>query len=381
MNIKDYKYIVVGSGFYGAVIAERIANDLNEKVLVIEKRNHIGGNCYSKIDTETGIEYHKYGPHIFHTSNQEVMNYITKFTPLNNYIHQILSSVKDRLYQLPINLETINSYYNKNLKPYEVLDFLYKEIQKEQITSPNNFEEKAISLVGKPLYEAFIKGYTQKQWGINPTELPAFIIQRLPFRSNYNENYYFDKHQGIPEIGYGKLFEKMLSNPNIDLLLNTDFFSLKEQITQNTLLIYSGAIDRFFDYKFGKLSYRTIKFEKEILNYEEYQGVCQINYPELEIPYTRIVEHRYFHPERQYTKDKTLIFREYSELDNGENPFYPININENNKIADLYKDESQKLSNVIIGGRLGDFKYYDMHHVIANALEIYKTKIRNHEKC
>lgn len=374
MEINEYSFVVVGSGLLGAVIAERIANCLNEPVLVIEKRAHIGGNCYSETDADTGIEYHKYGTHIFHTSNEKVWKYINQFTEFNAYRHQVLTSYKNKIYQLPINLETINSFFNVNLRPFEVEAFMSSRISSSK-ESPSNFEEKAISLLGQELYEAFIKGYTIKQWQMDPRELPASIFNRLPFRKNYDENYFFDRWQGIPKDGYTSMFQKMLSNKNIQVLLNTDFFSVKEQIKKDALLIYSGPIDRFFDYKFGPLLWRTLKFEKEIIEVEDYQGNSVINFPEIDIPYTRIHEPRHLHPERNYTKEKTIIFKEHSLKDDGKDPFYPILSDDNIKIYNLYKAEADRLQNVFISGRLGDYKYYDMHHTIERALEIFETGI------
>lgn len=367
--------MVAGSGFLGAVVAERIANELNEKVLIVERRDHIGGNCFSEVDTETGIEYHKYGTHIFHTSNPEVWEYINLFTGFNNYRHQVLAHYQNKLYQLPVNLETINSFFNVNLRPFEVDGFLEsKKIKFDH--EPNNFEEKALSLIGKELYEAFFKNYTTKQWHIDPKELPAGTFSRLPVRKNYDENYFFDTWQGIPVDGYGKMFSKILEHENIDIKLSTDFFDIRNEIADDATIIYSGPIDRFFDYKFGRLEWRTLKFEKEIKNVEDYQGNCVINYPEMEFAFTRIHEPKHLHPERKYTGDKTIIFKETSLQDDGTNPYYPIANENNNQLIALYKKEAEKLENVFIAGRLGDYKYYDMHETINRALEIFKMNIR-----
>ena len=257
MDWQNLKYLVVGSGFFGATIAERIASQLNEKVLVIDKRSHIGGNCYSEIDGATGIEYHKYGTHIFHTSNEIVWNYINQFTGFNGYRHQVLTTSHNKVYQMPINLETINSFYNLSLKPFEVEDFLRNEIASDYIETPVNFEDKAINLVGRKLYETFIKGYSKKQWGQDPKRLPVDLLNRLPFRKNYDESYYQSKWQGIPDSGYTSLFKKMLSHKNIDVLLNIDFFDIRSNINPDTRVIYSGPIDAYFNYCYGKLEWRT----------------------------------------------------------------------------------------------------------------------------
>lgn len=372
MELNGIKYLIVGSGFFGSVIAERIANQLNEKVLVIEKRNHIGGNCYSLDDPDTGIHYHLYGTHIFHTSNERVWQYINQFTEFNSYYHQVLTTLKDKVFQMPVNLETINSFYGVNLKPFEVDDFLKKEIAKEPISEPRNFEEKAISMMGRPLYEAFIRGYTLKQWQKDPKDMPENVLKRLPFRKNYNESYYYSRWQGIPMDGYGRIFEKLLSSPNIEVKLNVDYFDIKDQISPETMVIYSGPIDRFFDYKFGKLDYRTLRFEKEIHPYDDYQGTSVMNYADLQVPFTRIHEPRHLHPERtDYPTDKTLIIKEYSLADDGSNPFYPINDERNQSLILKYREQVNQLKNTIISGRLGEYKYFDMHDTINHALTVF----------
>jgi UDP-galactopyranose mutase len=372
MDLSGLKFLIVGSGFFGSVLAERIANKLKEKVVVIEKRNHIGGNCYSLDDPETGIHYHLYGTHIFHTPNERVWKYINRFTEFNSYYHQVLTTYRNKVYQMPVNLETINTFYGLNLKPYEVESFLQEEIKKEKITVPRNFEEKAISFMGRPLYEAFIKGYTLKQWQKDPREMPESVLKRLPFRKNYNESYYNSRWQGIPLHGYGKIFEKLLDSPKIEVKLNTDYFSLKDHIPSGTKIIYSGPIDQFFNYKFGRLEYRTLKFEKEIYPFEDYQGTSVMNYADVDVPYTRIHEPRHLHPERtDYPVDRTMIIKEYSLMDDGNNPFYPINDEKNQKLVYRYREECRPLKNTIISGRLGEYKYYDMHDTINHALDMF----------
>lgn len=278
---------------------------------------------------------------------------------------------------MPINLETINSFYKKNLKPYEVDDFLEKEKAVESYKEPKNFEEQAINIIGRPLYEAFIKGYTIKQWGRNPKELPAHIIKRLPFRKNYSESYFFDTYQGIPTDGYTEIFKKMLSSKNITVRLNTDFFDVKDEFSFDTKIIYSGSIDRLLDYKYRDLDYRTLTFEKELKNYDDYQGTSVMNYANKEISFTRIHEPKHLHPEREYHKSKTLIIKEYSKEANREAPYYPIGGEKNKFLYKKYLTELNKIyPNIIVGGRLGDYKYYDMHHVIENALNLYNKKIK-----
>ncbi len=361
-------FLIVGSGFFGAVIAERISNVLNKKVLVIEKRNHIGGNCYSEIDKKTGIEYHSYGTHIFHTSNEKVWKYINKFTSFNNYRHQVLTTYKNKIYQMPINLETINSFYNKNLSPSDAIKFIDTIAKKENIKNPKNLEEKAISMIGKKLYEAFIKNYTTKHWGVSPKNLPASIFNRLPIRFSYNEDYFNHcKYQGIPIEGYTKIFEKLLNHKNIKVLKNFDYFKAKSKIKVKFLTIYTGPIDRFFNYKYGKLDWRSVKFKKETVNVNDFQGNSVVNFPELKYKFTRIHEPKHLHLERNYKKNKTLVIKEHSLFDNN-NPYYPINNEKNKTILRKYKSEEKKLQKVILGGRLADYAYYDMDMTISAAL-------------
>jgi UDP-galactopyranose mutase len=374
---ENFDYIIVGSGFFGAVIAERIANDLQKKVLVIEKNSHVGGNCYSEIEPNTGIEYHKYGTHIFHTSNKEVYDYLKRFCEFNGYYHQVLTTHREQVYQMPINLETINNYFHTNLKPYQVEEFLEKKIKGEKINNPSSFEEFAINSIGRELYDAFIKGYTQKQWGKAPHLLPASIIKRLPVRKNYNESYFFDTWQGIPKNGYTDIFKKLLSSRNIKILLNTNYFDIKAQIPSNTKLIYSGPIDTFFDYCYGKLEWRSLGFENEVVHVNDYQGTSVMNFADIEIPYTRIHEPKHLHPEREvFSLNSTLIIKEYPRHDNN-NPYYPVSDKYNDDLLKQYQAKLTTSENVIIGGRLGDYKYYDIHHTIEKALDIYKNKIKN----
>lgn len=374
MNQPDY--LVVGAGFFGAVIAERIATELNKKVLVIDRRDHIGGNCYSKEDEETGIEYHVYGTHIFHTSSEKVFKYLSKFTEWNSYFHQVLTLHKGTVYQMPINLETINSFYGITLKPYEVEDFLKKEREKESYPDPKNLEEKAISLIGRPLYEAFIKGYTTKQWEKDPKDLPASIINRLPVRSNYNEAYFNNaRWQGIPLDGFTAIFEKMLSHPNIEVKLSTDYFSIKDQIIPREKTIYTGPIDRYFNYDLGKLEWRTVYLKKEVVPYSDYQGTSVMNYADTDVEFTRIHEPLHLHPERNYENDKSVIFYETSGHD-PEDPYYPIKNKENQDLYLKYKDLADNVKDVIFGGRLGTYSYYDMDQVIGQALSMFESKIK-----
>lgn len=373
MDIPEYSYVVVGSGLLGAVVAERIASQLGQPVLIIEKRDHIGGNCFSATDTQTGIEYHRYGTHIFHTSNEKVWNYIRRFTTFNTYRHKVLSYHKGKRYPFPINLATINQFFGLDLKPDQVADFL--ATIRTPIEAPANFEEQALARLGPDLYEAFFRHYTLKQWQIDPRQLPAAIFHRLPIHSDYNDNYFYDRWQGIPEKGYTDLFQRLLSDKKIRILLNTDYFELRHQLKKDACLVYSGPIDRFFDHKYGKLSWRTLRFEQETIDKEDYQGNSVINYPDPDAPFTRIHEPRHLHPEKEYPRDRTIIFREYSLHDQGDKPYYPISSAGNQRMLDLYRNDAARLKNVFISGRLGDYKYYDMHQTIERALEIFETGI------
>jgi len=364
-------YLIVGAGFFGSVLAERIANDMGKKVIVIDKRGHIGGNCFSEDDPETGIETHRYGTHIFHTVHRDVWDYITHFTEFNGYFHQVLTVHDGKVFQMPINLETINSFYNKNLTPGQAREFIAGEAAKEGIKEPINLEEKAVSSVGRPLYEAFIKNYTIKQWGKPPKELPASIVERLPVRYDYNETYFLDaRWQGLPLEGYTRVFEKMLNSPNIIVELNMDYFKCKDNYQVAEKTIYTGPIDQFFDYKYGHLEWRTVDLKKQVLDIRDFQGTSVMNYADLDVEYTRIHEPRYLHRERGYPADRTVIFRETTRSGE-EEPYYPVNDHSNQALLGRYRELASKEENVIIGGRLGDYAYYDMDRTIKAALECY----------
>tara|TARA_Y100001935_G_scaffold204630_1_gene173431 strand:+ start:82 stop:1218 length:1137 start_codon:yes stop_codon:yes gene_type:complete len=374
-NIKT-DFLIVGSGLYGCVIAERIANILKKKVIIIEKRNHIGGNCYSEIDKQTGIEFHKYGTHIFHTSKKNVWNYLKNFTSLNNYKHQVLSNYKSKIYQMPINLETINKFFNKKLDPSRAELFLKNKAKKFIKKNPNNFEEKALMQIGKDLYKAFIKGYTEKQWGKSPKKLPSSIFNRLPIRFDYNKTYFKNADiEGIPSDGYTKVFERLTSNSLINIIYNKSF-NLKQKYIVKKAIIYTGPLDKLLNYKFGKLEWRSVKFKKKILNKKDYQGTSVINYPEKKIKFTRIHEPRHLHSDRNY-KDKTLIIKEFPEF-NSDEPYYPINDKKNRLIHSRYINYLNKnYKNFITGGRLADYAYYDMDMTIAAALKKFEFIKKN----
>ncbi len=358
-----YDYLIVGAGLYGGVIAYEAANN-GKTVLVIDKRDHIGGNIYT--ENIENINVHKYGAHIFHTSDKEIWDYINKFADFNQYINSPIAIYKDELYNLPFNMNTFSKMWNIKT-PAEAKKIIADQIAKLDIKEPKNLEEQALSLAGKDVYEKLIKGYTEKQWGRKCTELPAFIIKRLPFRFTYDNNYFNDRYQGIPNGGYTKIAEQMFEDA--DVLLNTDyaeFIKGHQGIARKT--IYTGMIDEYFGYKFGHLQYRTVRFDTEVLDCDNYQGNAVVNYTDSEIPWTRIIEHKHFEFGKQ---EKTVISKEYSEeWKEGSEPYYPVNDERNNALYQKYKELADKQDDVIFGGRLGEYKYYDMDKVIRAALDM-----------
>ncbi len=378
LDISCCRYLVVGAGFFGSTVAERIASELGETVTIIDKHDHIGGHSYSEVDPQTGVECHKYGSHIFHTRHENVWDYISRFTEFNSYRHQVFTKFQGKTYVMPVNLHTINSFYGTDLAPGEVGEFLRRDIERENITEPKNLEEKAVTLIGRPLYEAFVRGYTIKQWNTDPKNLPPYIISRLPFRRTLKTDYFDDPHQGIPVNGYGAVFRQILATPRINLHLNTDFFALRNQIPADCTIIFTGPIDRFFEYKHGRLGWRTLTFEVERHTTEYYQGNSVINYAEAEIPYTRIHEFKHYHPEREHRGDATIIFKEYScdVTSDEEELYYPVTTKENGTLYATYKEEADTLGNVFFGGRLGGYKYFDMDTTILAALDFFEKVIR-----
>ncbi len=370
-----YDYLVVGSGLYGSIFAYE-ANKKGKNVLVIEKREHIGGNIYT--ENRDGINVHKYGAHIFHTSNKEVWEYINQFAEFNRYTNSPVARYKDELYNMPFNMNTFNKLWGV-VTPKEAKEQIEKEKRESKIVEPKNLEEQAISLVGKTIYEKLVKGYTEKQWGQKATELPSFIIKRLPVRFIYDNNYFNNLYQGIPIDGYTKIIEKMLEG--IEVRLKCDFFKNKkglENIAEK--IIFTGQIDKYYDYRFGELEYRSLRFETEELEEENYQGNAVVNYTEYEVPYTRIIEHKHFEYGASLGKlpegkalEKTIITKEYPDTWNKKKePYYPINNEKNNSLYEKYKKLADNDDKVIFGGRLGQYKYYDMDKVIEEALNLCK---------
>lgn len=367
--MKRYDYLIVGAGLFGATFAYE-AKKRGKSCLVIDKREHIGGNIYC--ESIEGINVHKYGAHIFHTSNKEIWEYVNQFAEFNNYINSPVAIYKDELYNLPFNMNTFSKMWGIKT-PDEAKAIIESQIKDLNIKEPKNLEEQALSLVGTDVYEKLIKGYTEKQWQRDCKDLPAFIIKRLPLRFTYDNNYFNDRYQGIPIGGYNQIIERMLDG--IEVRLNTDYFELEEKDKIADKTVFTGQIDRFFDYKLGVLEYRSVRFENEILDTENYQGNAVVNYTERDVPYTRVIEHKHFEFGNQ---PKTVISKEYSsEWRIGDEPYYPVNNEKNNALYKKYECLAMEKKNVIFGGRLGGYKYYDMDKVIISALEAVKKEFNN----
>ncbi|HET3259362.1 TPA: UDP-galactopyranose mutase [Streptococcus pneumoniae] len=365
-----YDYLVVGAGLFGAVFAHEAALK-GKKVKVIEKRNHIAGNIYTR--EEEGIQVHQYGAHIFHTSDKEIWDYVNQFAEFNRYTNSPVANYKGEIYNLPFNMNTFNKLWGV-VTPAEAQAKIDEQRAILNGKTPENLEEQAISLVGTDIYEKLIKDYTEKQWGKPTTELPSFIIRRLPVRLTYDNNYFNDSYQGIPIGGYTQIVEKMLDHENIDVETNVDFFVNKEQYLKDfPKIVFTGMIDEFFDYKLGELEYRSLRFENETLDMENYQGNAVVNYTDAETPYTRIIEHKHFEFGSQA---KTIITKEHSKTwEKGDEPYYPVNNDRNNHLYKSYKKLADEQGNVIFGGRLGHYRYYDMHQVIGAALQCVRNEL------
>ncbi len=375
--------LVVGAGFFGLTIAERAANELGLSVTVVEKRSHIGGNAFSAPDPDTGIEVHEYGAHLFHTSNERVWDYVRQFTKFTNYVHRVYTRHNGVVYPLPINLGTINQFFRAALGPSEARALILAQADGGASAAATNLEDKAVGLIGRPLYEAFVKGYTQKQWQTDPRELPAEIISRLPVRYTYDNRYFNDRFEGLPVDGYTPWLERVADQPNVTIRLDTDFFDDRQPLNRTDAvgqipsIIYTGPVDRYFDYRYGRLGWRTLDFERDVVDVADFQGTSVMNYADLDVPFTRIHEFRHFHPERDwYPRDRSVVMREYSRVaENDDEPYYPINTAEDRELLARYRGDMGGERGVLFGGRLGTYQYLDMHMAIASALTVFDGKI------
>jgi UDP-galactopyranose mutase len=370
MSKKNKRFAIVGAGFTGAILANELSGCV-ESIDVFEARNHIGGNCFTYRDFETNILIHKYGPHIFHTDNEIVWNYVTRYANFVPFINRVKSTVNGKVYSLPINLHTINQFFNKSMNPEQALRFI-DQIADKSIIEPTNFEEQALKFVGKDLYEAFLKGYTLKQWGIEPNLLPASILSRLPLRFNYNDNYFSHKFQGIPEDGYTPIFEKLFDKRNIMVYLEKSF--PHDLLQEYDHVFYTGPIDSWFNYSAGRLGYRTLDFVRE-KHSGDYQGCAVMNYGDLDVDYTRITEHKHFSTNEMH--EETVIYKEYSRLaDDYDDPYYPIRLINEKKLLSRYIEMAKSQSHVSFLGRLGTYRYIDMDVTISEALDA-SMRIKN----
>ena len=386
MSDNKYDLIVVGSGFFGLTVAERAATQVGKNVLVVEKRSHIGGNAYSEAEPETGIEIHKYGAHLFHTSNKRVWDYVNQFTDFTDYQHRVFAMHKGTAYQFPMGLGLINQFFGKYYSPDEARQLIKDQTDGLDPAEAKNLEEKGIALIGRPLYEAFVKHYTAKQWQTDPTELPPEIISRLPVRYTFNNRYFNDTYEGLPVDGYAAWLEKMAEHELIDVRLSTDYFDVRDELraeSPEAPVVYTGPLDRYFDYAEGHLGWRTLDFEQEVLDTGDFQGTPVMNYNDADVPYTRIHEFRHFHPERtEYPDDKTVIVKEYSRFaEDDDEVYYPINTPEDREMLKRYRElaaaESRE-NKVLFGGRLGTYQYLDMHMAIGAALSVFDNHVRTY---
>ncbi|MFD1715569.1 UDP-galactopyranose mutase [Amnibacterium flavum] len=376
--------IIVGAGLYGLTIAERVAEELGLRVVVIDRRSHIGGNAYSEIEPTTGIEVHRYGAHLFHTSNPSVWEYVNRFTKFTDYVHRVYANYRGEIYPLPINLGTINQFFRASHSPGSARELVVEQAAELGDGKPANLEEKAISLIGRPLYEAFVRDYTAKQWQTDPRELPAEIISRLPVRYNYDNRYFNDRFEGLPVDGYTAWFERMADHPLIEVRLDTDFFDESQSISKGKVVgripvVYTGPLDRYFEHGEGELAWRTLDFEQEVLPIKDFQGTPVMNYSDAGVRYTRIHEFRHFHPERTYTDDATVIVREFSRFaTRDDEPYYPINSPVDRERLLRYRELAKAEDGVWFGGRLGTYQYLDMHMAIGAALSAFNNEIAPH---
>lgn len=374
--------LVVGAGLFGLTIAERAAAS-GRRVTIIERRGHIGGNAYSEADPATGIEVHRYGAHLFHTSNPSVWEYVNRFTRFTEYVHRVYTTHGGVVYPLPINLGTINQFFNSAYSPSEARELISALAGEFDPVTARNLEERAIGLIGRPLYEAFIRDYTAKQWQTDPKDLPAEVISRLPVRYTYDNRYFNDTWEGLPVDGYTAWFERMVDHPMIDIRLGTDFFDLnqplnKQRVVGQVPVVYTGPVDRYFGFSAGELAWRTLDFVPEVVDVPDFQGTSVMNYADADVPFTRIHEFKHFHPERsqRYPSDRTVIVREYSRFAGADDePYYPVNTPADRHRLLEYRERQKAEPNVLFGGRLGTYQYLDMHMAIGAALSLWNNKL------
>ncbi|MFE4467051.1 UDP-galactopyranose mutase [Oerskovia sp. NPDC056781] len=373
--------VVVGAGFFGLTVAERLATQRGLKVLVIDRRSHIGGNAYSATEPETGIEVHQYGAHLFHTSNERVWEYVNRFTRFTSYVHRVYSTHRGEVYPLPINLGTINQFFRSALGPDAARALIREQAAELGGRTPQNLDEQGVSLIGRPLYEAFVRDYTAKQWQTDPRDLPASVISRLPVRYTYDNRYFADTYEGLPVDGYTAWLERMADHPNITVQLGTDFFDASQPVNKQAVVghvpvVYTGPVDRYFDHSEGELSWRTLDFEQEVLPVGDFQGTSVMNYPDADVPYTRIHEFRHFHPERNYPTDRTVIMREFSRFaERTDEPYYPVSTAADRERLAAYRRLAEGEPEVFFGGRLGTYQYLDMHMAIGSALSTVDNRL------
>ena len=379
----DADLVIVGAGLFGLTVAQQAVEKHGAKVEIIDVRDHIGGNAYSYMDKETGAEIHKYGAHLFHTSNPRVWEYVNRFTEFTDYVHRVYTTHNGEVFPLPINLVTINQFFHAHYTPAEAKALIAEQAGELAGTDPANLNDKGISLIGRPLYEAFIKNYTAKQWQTDPSELPAGIIKRLPVRFNYDNRYFRDTWEGLPKDGYTAWMERMIDDPRIHVTLNTDFFDESQPLNKKALVgkvpvVYTGPVDRYFDYELGDLKWRTVDFKEVRYDEGDHFGCPVMNFADSDVPYTRAIEFKNFNPERKDSQnpDKTVVWEEYSRFATREDePYYPVNTAEDKALYEQYAAKAAQEPKVVFGGRLGTYKYYDMHNVIDTALTAYEEQV------
>lgn len=369
--------IVVGAGLFGLTIANLVSSKLGKKVTILETRPEIGGNAYAYFDKETGIEVHKYGSHLFHTSNKKVWDYVNQFTSFSNYRHHVFTRHNFDLYPMPINLTTINQIYGLRLNPVEAEELIELDSALYLNESATTFESKALRTIGSKLYESLIKGYTLKQWQTDPSELPGSVFSRLPIRFNLNHSYFDDEYQGLPSQGYQVMFNKMVSSPLVKIFCNVDYFDYADFIKGvEKTVVYTGPLDRYFEYQFGPLTWRTLDFEIEKLDVADYQGTSVINEADIDVPFTRTHEFKHLHPEWNYKSNQTIIMREFSRFANkNDEPYYPVNSSKDRDTLKLYRELAEMETNTFFGGRLGSYLYLDMHMAIASAFTLFENEL------